>query len=66
MERPPYSPDLSPYDFWLFLKIKSTLKGWRFQDIEDIQKKCDGIKSYSTTEVPKMFPNSGSIIGLNA
>jgi len=23
----PYSPDLAPYDFWLFPKLKSPLKG---------------------------------------
>jgi hypothetical protein len=36
MEHPSYSPDLVPNDFWLFPKIKSALKGRRFQDIEDI------------------------------
>jgi hypothetical protein len=39
MEHPPYFPDLDPNDFWLFLKIKSAIKGRRLQDIEDIQKK---------------------------
>jgi hypothetical protein len=44
-------------DLWLFPKIKSALKGQRFQDIEDIKKnKYDVIESYSTTRVPKMFP----------
>jgi hypothetical protein len=38
MEHPPFSPDLALNDFWLFSKIKSALKGWRFQDIEDITK----------------------------
>jgi hypothetical protein len=31
------SPALVPSDFWLFPKIKSALKGWRFQDTEDFQ-----------------------------
>jgi hypothetical protein len=35
---PPPSPDSVPNDFWLFTKIKSALKGRRFQDTEDIQK----------------------------
>jgi hypothetical protein len=49
-------PWFSPNDFWLFAKIKSTLKGRRFQDIEDIQKRSDkGTEIYSTTGVPKMF-----------
>jgi len=34
---PPYSPDLAPADFFLFPKIKATLKGRRFQTIEEIQ-----------------------------
>jgi hypothetical protein len=56
MEHPTYSPDSDPNDFWLFPKIKSALKGRRFQDTEDIQKKFeDGTKSYSTTEFQKCF-----------
>jgi len=39
MEHPPFSPDLALNYFWLFPEIKSTLKGQRFQDIEDIKKK---------------------------
>jgi histone-lysine N-methyltransferase SETMAR len=34
---PPYSPDLAPCDFFLFPKLKSTMKGRRFQTIDDIQ-----------------------------
>jgi hypothetical protein len=30
----PYSPDLAPADFFLFPKLKTTLKGHRFQTIE--------------------------------
>jgi len=33
---PPYSPDLAPADFFLFPKLKTTLKGRRFQTIEEI------------------------------
>ena len=32
--QPPYSPDLVPCDFWLFPKLKSPLKGKRFQIVE--------------------------------
>jgi hypothetical protein len=35
---PPYSPDLAPADFFLFLKLKTTLKGCRFQTIEEFRK----------------------------
>jgi hypothetical protein len=58
MEHQPYSSDLTSSDFWLFPKIKSTLMGRKFQDIEYIQKKknCeDVIENYSTTGVPKYF-----------
>jgi transposase len=41
MEHSSYSPDLTSNDLWLFPKIKSTLKGQIFQDIENIQKKYD-------------------------
>jgi len=34
---PPYSPDLAPADFFLFLKLKTTLRRRRFQTIEEIQ-----------------------------
>ena len=33
----PYSPDLVPCDFWLFSKLKSPLKGKRFQTVNEIQ-----------------------------
>jgi len=34
---PPYSSDLAPADFFLFLKLKTTLKGRCLQTIEEIQ-----------------------------
>ena len=34
---PPYSPDLAPSDFYLFLKMKGHLAGRRFTDDEDLQ-----------------------------
>ena len=37
LPHPPYSPDLAPADFFLFPKLKTTLKGQRFQTIEEIQ-----------------------------
>jgi transposase len=36
LPQPPYSPDFSPHDFLLFLKLKITLKRRRFQTVEDI------------------------------
>ena len=35
MPKPPYPPDLAPYDFFLFSKLKRPIKGWRFAMIEE-------------------------------
>jgi hypothetical protein len=34
---PHYSPDLTPPDFFLFPKLKTALKGRRFQTMEEVQ-----------------------------
>ena len=39
---PLYSPDLVPCNFWLFPKLKSPLKGKRFQTIDEIQENMMG------------------------
>ena len=51
LEYPSYFPDLAPCDFFLFLKIKSVLKGTHFSDI-------DSIKMAATTEVKKIPENT--------
>ena len=38
MPQPPYSPDLATADFFLFLKLKTPMKGKRFATIEEIKK----------------------------
>ncbi|GFV57676.1 mariner Mos1 transposase [Trichonephila clavipes] len=54
--RPPYSPDMSPSDFFLFPKIKNTLKGHRFQDIETIkQNSTQQLRAISKSEFQKCF-----------
>jgi len=35
--QPPYPPDFSPADFFLFPKLKSTLRGRRFDTFDEIQ-----------------------------
>jgi len=35
--QPPYSPDLSPCDFFLFLRLKNHLKGPHFGILNNIQ-----------------------------
>ena len=37
LEHPAYSPDVAPSDFFLFPKIKKTLKARHFDDIDDIR-----------------------------
>jgi histone-lysine N-methyltransferase SETMAR len=48
---PPYSPDLAPYDFWLFPKLKTALKGHRFSDTADIQGHATTILQSSSRNV---------------
>jgi hypothetical protein len=36
LPHPPYSPDLSPCDFWLFGMLKQEMKDWLFQTVEEI------------------------------
>ena len=38
----PYSPDLAPWDFWLFPKLKPPLKGKRFHTVDEIQENTMG------------------------
>ena len=40
--QPSYSPGLVPCNFWLFPKLKSPLKGKRFQTIHEIQENMMG------------------------
>ena len=40
--QPHYSPDLAPCDFWLFPKLKSPLKGKRFQTVNERQENTTG------------------------
>ncbi|GFT53189.1 uncharacterized protein TNCV_4232931 [Trichonephila clavipes] len=53
---PPYSPDMSPPDFFLFPKIKNTLKRHRFQDIETIkQNSTQQLQAIPKSEFQKCF-----------
>ena len=48
MDQPPYSPDLSPCDYFLFQKLKTKMKGAFYDDIPAIQA--------ALTEVLKNIP----------
>jgi len=56
MPQPPYSPDMAPCDFFLFPKIKRTLKGRRFTSIDDIKSaSLKELKAISKIEFEKCF-----------
>jgi hypothetical protein len=46
---PSYTPDLAPYDFALFLKLKIKLKGRRFETVSDVQRESQAV-NYSIKE----------------
>jgi hypothetical protein len=54
MEHQPSSPDLAPNDFWPFPRIKSTLRGRRFQDTED-KNVTTALKAIPQVEFQKCF-----------
>ena len=37
LDHPPYSPDLAPCDYFLFPKLKGTIKGTHFEGVDDIK-----------------------------
>jgi hypothetical protein len=37
---PPYTPDLAPFNFFLFPCMKRQMKGKRFIDVCEVKKKC--------------------------
>jgi hypothetical protein len=52
----PYSQDLAPCDFFLFHKLKHSLKGTHFLSTEDIQRKTtDLLKGFTQNDFQKCF-----------
>jgi len=53
---PPYSPDLSPPDYFIFPKLKMKLKGLQFADVVEIQEAVtDGLKKVQNEEFSAAF-----------
>ena len=50
MDYPPYSPDLSPCDYFLFPKLKTAMKGAFYDDVPSIQS--------AVTQVLKNIPKT--------
>ncbi|GBP17736.1 Histone-lysine N-methyltransferase SETMAR [Eumeta japonica] len=56
LAHPPYSPDIAPYDFYLFPKIKETLQGKWFTDAEEAVAAYDkGVEATLKCEWTKCF-----------
>jgi hypothetical protein len=56
LEHAQYSPDLAPCDFFLFPKIKSALKGIRFESMEAVkQKTADLLKALTKEDFQHCF-----------
>jgi len=60
---PPYYPDLAPADFFLFPKIKTTLKGRRLKTIEEIQENAVRELRAITESVFRKHSNNGRKVG---
>jgi histone-lysine N-methyltransferase SETMAR len=53
---PPYSPDLSPPDYFLFSKLKINIKGLHFADVAEIQAAVsDELKTVQKEEFSAAF-----------
>ena len=51
MDQPPYSPDLAPSDFHLFLHLKKFLGGKRFDD-DDLK---DAVQKWLTSQAAPFY-----------
>jgi len=60
---PLYSPDLAPCDFFLFPRLKSTLKGHRFEEVnETIHNATQELKAITLDEFQRCL-KSGKTVG---
>ena len=51
-----YSPDLAPWGFFLFVKLKEIIKGTRFEGVDDIETNVTAyIKSMEKKEFEECF-----------
>ena len=52
MDHPPYSPDLAPSDFHLFIHIKKFLGGKRFDDDDDLK---DAVQKWLASQAAAFY-----------
>jgi len=56
LHHPPYSPNLSPCDYFPFPKLKLPLKGRLFEDVQDIQADVtSGLRAIPQEDVQRSF-----------
>ena len=61
---PPYSPDLAPCDFWLFPKVKLTMKGKGFKSTQDIETVTTAqLKTLTKRGLPEMLQKVARTMG---
>ena len=60
---PPYSPNLVPADFFLFPKLKTTLKGRHFQTIKEIQENVKREPHHHRKCIPESIPTMEETLG---
>jgi hypothetical protein len=59
----PHSPDLAPCDFWLFPKVKMTMKGKRFESIQDIEAATTAQLKTHKRGLPELLQKVARIMG---
>jgi hypothetical protein len=61
ISHPPYLLGLAPYDFALFPKLKTKLKGRRFETVSDIQRESQAVlNSIKENDFHSAFEGVGS------
>jgi hypothetical protein len=61
---PPYSPDLAPFDFFLFPRMKGQKKERRFADVHEVKKKTlEDLNNISTEKISRNVFSSGKNVG---
>jgi hypothetical protein len=55
ISHPPYSPDLAPWDFFLFPKMILKLKGWRFGSTGEIRAELQDVKMLTQNDFQQCF-----------
>ena len=63
VSQPPYTLDLTPADFFLFPKLKTTLEGSHFQTIEEIQENAIRELGAITESASRKHSNNGRNVG---